>query len=86
MKIVDNFLKKIGTDKFLHFLVLALATAWASILGSSFMWGVLVLSPFIGAVKEMFDTKFDCKDIIAGVLGSVTSVIVYWIIQLILWI
>lgn len=82
MKIINNFLVKVGTDKVLHFLVLALLTAYATILGVEYMWGMMILSPFVGVFKELFDSRFSGKDIIAGILGSIFTVAMYWILQL----
>ena len=78
MKIVDKFLARVGTDKALHFLVGALTTAYASMLGVHYVWASIPFVAFLSFYKEFMDKDFDIKDIIAGVLGSVTSVVVYW--------
>lgn len=82
MKIVDKFLAKVGTDKVLHFLVCALFVAYASMLGVEYMWGALILSPVVSIFKEVADGRFNFKDIIAGIIGGVASVVVYWLLQL----
>lgn len=82
MKIVDKFLTKVGTDKVLHFLVCALFVAYATMLGVKYMWCALVLTPFISVFKEAIDKRFDFKDIIAGIIGGATSVVIYWVLQL----
>lgn len=82
MKIVDKFLAKVGTDKVLHFLVGALFVAWASMLGVEYTWGALVLLPIICIFKEAIDDTASFKDISAGILGGVASVVVYWMLQL----
>jgi hypothetical protein len=84
MKMIDKFLAKVGTDKALHFLVGALITAYASMLGVHYVWASIPFVVFLSFYKEFMDKDFDIKDIIAGVLGSVTSVVVYWVLQLIL--
>ena len=84
MKFLNNFINKVGYDKLLHFLTLALITAYAAILGPEYMWGTMILSPVIGCLKELFDSKFDLKDVLAGIIGSVFSVTIYWILQLLL--
>lgn len=84
MKFLNNFINKVGYDKLLHFLVLALITAYAAILGPEYMWIMMILSPVVGVFKEVFDSKFDFKDILAGVIGSIFSVAMYWILQLLL--
>lgn len=82
MKIVDKFLAKVGTDKVLHFLVGALFVAWASMFGVLYMWGALVLLPIICIFKEAMDDTASFKDISAGLLGGIASVVVYWVLQL----
>lgn len=82
MKIINNFLAKVGTDKVLHFLVCALFVAYASELGVEYMWCALVLTPFVSVFKEALDGRFDFKDILAGIIGGVFSVAMYWILQL----
>lgn len=82
MKMVDKFLAKVGTDKVLHFLVCALFVAYASMLGVEYMWGALILSPVVSIFKEVADGRFNFKDIIAGIIGGVASVLVYWLLQL----
>jgi hypothetical protein len=74
---LNKILKKIGTDKALHFLVGALITAYASMLGVHYVWASIPFVVFLSFYKEFMDKDFDIKDIIAGVLGSVTSVVVY---------
>ena len=84
MKFLNNFINKVGYDKLLHFLTLALIAAYAAILGPEYMWGAMILSPIIGCFKELFDSKFDLKDVLAGIIGSVFSATIYWILQLLL--
>ena len=82
MKMVDKFLAKVGTDKVLHLLVGALCVAWASMLGVLYMWGALVLLPIICIFKEVMDDTTSFKDMSAGMLGGVASVVVYRVLQL----
>lgn len=78
MKIVDKILSKIGTDKALHFLVGALATAYASMINDVCMWVTAVLVVIASLCKEGLDEKYDTKDIIAGCIGCVVSVAFYY--------
>lgn len=80
MEIVNKFLTKVGTDKFLHFLVGALITAYASMINSFFLWGSLLFVFIISIIKEKCDDIYDKKDIISGVLGSILSIILYYIL------
>lgn len=82
MKIVDKFLAKVGTDKVLHFLVCALFVAYASMLGVEYMWGALILLPFICIFKEVADDSGSFKDVVAGIIGGISSVVIYWLMQL----
>lgn len=79
MKIVDKFLAKVGTDKVLHFLVCALFVAYASMLGVEYMWGALILLPFICIFKEVADDSGSFKDVVAGIIGGISSVVIYWL-------
>jgi hypothetical protein len=77
---LNKILKKIGTDKALHFLVGALITAYASMLGVHYVWASIPFVVFLSFYKEFMDKDFDIKDIIAGVLGSMTSVVVWLVL------
>lgn len=79
MKIVNKILSKIGTDKALHFLVGALLTAWASMVNDMCMWVTTVLVVIASLCKEGLDEKYDIKDIIAGCIGTATSIVVYYL-------
>ena len=79
MKIVDKLLSKIGVDKLLHFLVGALLTAWASMVNDVCMWVTTVLVVIASLCKEALDDKFDIWDIIAGCVGCVVSIVVFYL-------
>lgn len=79
MKIVDKLIGKIGTDKALHFLVGALLTAWASMVNDVCMWVTAVLVVIASIGKEGLDETYDIEDIIAGCLGCVVSIVVFYL-------
>lgn len=79
MKIVDKLIGKIGTDKALHFLVGALATAYASMVNDVCMWVTAVLVIIASLCKEGLDEKYDIKDIIAGCVGCVVSIVMFYL-------
>lgn len=79
MKIVDKILSKIGVDKLLHFLVGALATALASMTGESHMYATAIVVTVLSIGKEGLDEKFDTWDIIAGCVGCVMSIVVFYL-------
>lgn len=79
MKMIDKFLAKVGTDKALHFLVGALATALASMISESHMYATAIVVFVLSIGKESLDDKFDIKDIIAGCIGAATSIVVYYL-------
>lgn len=81
MKVVDNFLNKVGVDKALHDAFSAKICAIITII-SLLQDGVYTPNAIIGStaigtimtivliiLKEIFDTKFDLKDILAGLIG-----------------
>lgn len=82
MKVLDDFMAKVGTDKVLHFLLGALICAFISfvvilqecvidwhVLSYPFIGLVAVL--FLSVIKEMFDDKADWMDVIWSVAGCV---------------
>lgn len=79
MKIINKLVEKYGADKLLHYAV----GGWLTAIGSLFGWlGLLagfVLVVVLSFVKEGLDEKRDRKDILAGVSGSLTMVIIYLI-------
>lgn len=79
MKIVDKLLSRIGTAKALHFLVGALATALASMKGESYMYAIAISVFVLSIGKEALDEKFDTWDIIAGCIGCVVSIVVFYL-------
>lgn len=79
MKIVDKIIGKIGVDKVLHFLAGALVPAYASMVNSVCMWVTAVLVVIASLCKEGLDDKYDTKDIIAGCIGCVVSIVVFYL-------
>jgi uncharacterized membrane protein YccC len=79
MKIVNKLLSKIGVDKLLHFLIGALATALASMTGESHMYATAIVVLCLSIGKEVLDEKFDIWDIIAGCVGCVVSIVMFYL-------
>lgn len=86
MKIVDNFVNKVGTDKILHFLVGSLITSiltFVIIIQDAIVSPVAIAVPLAGAgltallawAKEMLDDQFSKKDLIASILGAIPIII-----------
>lgn len=77
MKIINDFINKVGADKVLHFTIAALITAWGGLFGGTTLLlsaiGIISLS----LVKEHLDSEFSAKDIYYSIGGAVASVIVY---------
>lgn len=80
MKWLNKIIEKIGTDKALHFLVGALITSYAGMIDSICLWMSLFFVIIISFMKEFNDVLYDVKDIIAGITGSVISIIMYYIL------
>ena len=79
---INNNVKKYGSDKFLHFLVGAWLTSMVTPLGIWCVIAMFVAVIGLSYVKERYiDDIADNKDIIAGVLGSVSSIIIWSIIS-----
>lgn len=74
MKILNNIISKIGSDKIIHFLVFALVVAYGSAInltiGAISFMGMLILA----IIKEaILDDFFNLKDLIFGVFGGILS-------------
>ncbi len=83
MKLVDDILAKVGTDKALHFFgggflcaILAIISLLQDgvftnrmIFGSIFIGTIAVV--FVSVIKEIADGEFNWKDILAAVLGCI---------------
>ena len=85
MKLVDNIIEKFGTDKVLHVLV----GGWITSIFSPFGWvGIIIgitLTLILSLIKEQFlDSFFDWKDICAASIGSVISVLIYFVFSIFL--
>lgn len=83
MKLVDDFLAKVGTDKVLHDAFGAKICAIIMII-SLIQDGIYTPSAIVGSaaigtivtivliiLKEIFDNKFDWIDVLAGVIGCI---------------
>ena len=83
MKILDNFIEKIGADKLHHFFVGGWICSMFSPLGIVAIIIAFILTLCLSIVKEQFlDDKCELKDILAASLGGVTSIIIYLIIMI----
>ena len=82
MKIINDFINKVGADKVLHFTIAALITAWGGLFGGATLLlsaiGIIALS----LVKEHLDSEFSAKDIYYSIGGSMTSIIMYTLVNL----
>lgn len=84
MKILNNLIDKIGSDKLLHYLVGALILALAQPYGIVAMSVVFVLFLALSILKEFkLDSTPDLMDIVYYIYGSLTSIVSY-IISLII--
>lgn len=86
MKLIDNFVSKVGNDKMLHFLVGNLITSCITFIVliqenlTSFetLLAVIpaaIITAFAAVIKEKLDDVFNKKDFIATVLGIIPTVI-----------
>lgn len=82
---LDKLVNKLGADKIMHFLAGGWICAFITLVaiiqeGSRLSNTQLLFSPTIGFIcvfviavlKELTDTKFDWKDILATMIGAVT--------------
>ena len=86
MKLIDNFVSKVGNDKMLHFLVGNLITSCITFIVliqenlTSFetLLAVIpaaIITAFVAVIKEKLDDVFNKKDFIATILGIIPAVI-----------
>lgn len=84
MKILDNFINRIGSDKLLHYLVGAWLLALAQPYGALGMGITFILFLILSLYKEYkLDNKPDLVDVAYYIGGSVTSTVSYIISLLI---
>lgn len=79
MKIINKLVERYGADKLLHYAVGGWLTAIGSLFGWAGLFAGFVLVVVLSFIKERLDDKRDKKDILAGVLGGITMVIIYLI-------
>lgn len=78
MKFTDNLINKFGIDKVLHYLIGLAATSIALPYGNVFTIIIILLLIALSFIKEEnLDVVPDMKDILACMLGVITSVILY---------
>lgn len=86
MKLIDNFVSKVGNDKMLHFLVGNLITSCITfivliqenLISFETLLAVIpaaIITAFVAVIKEKLDDVFNKKDFIATVLGIIPTVI-----------
>lgn len=83
MKLIDNIRLKIGDDKLLHFLVFGLFTAFGFFFSGQMGILAFCLMLSLSVAKEFNDDFFNWKDLVAGVLGGLTTMLVYLLISVI---
>lgn len=84
MKLLNDFLDTIGTDKALHYLVGALTVSYMSFFG--WLWIILGSAGiiFLNCIKERYlDEISDIKDIMFTAYGCLTSALVYLLFTLV---
>lgn len=84
MKMFDAWMEKVGVDKLLHFSIGAWITALGGIynhIGCLCCGGLIII---LNIIKErLLDDNADYKDVFATSLGSVTSIIICYIINIV---
>ena len=83
MKRFNAWMEKVGVDKLLHFSIGAWITALGGMynhIGCLCCGGLIII---LNIIKErLLDDNADYKDVFATLLGSVTSIIIYYIINI----
>lgn len=89
MKLIDDFINKIGNDKLLHFLMgfcISATFLLLCFLSNPEMIGTyeqiyayvisFIIVGLISVIKEFFDNVFDNKDIFAAEIGAIIPALV----------
>lgn len=78
MKLADNIINRIGSDKLLHFAIGGWFTCLCSLFGIIPMIIGVILITVLSFIKEkLLDNDFDMKDIYATLIGSAISIAIY---------
>lgn len=80
MKLADNIRLKIGDDKLLHFLVFGLFTAFGFFFSGQMGILAFCIMLSLSVAKEFNDDFFNWKDLVAGVLGGLATMVIYFAI------
>ncbi len=77
---INYIIDKYGSDKVMHFFLSGWITSMLSIFGFKGLFLGFVFVTLISYIKEKYiDIVFDKNDILAGILGSITSIVMYTI-------
>lgn len=90
MKLIDNFISKVGNDKILHFLIGNLITSCITFIvliqenltRFETLLAVIpaaIITAFVAVIKEKLDDVFNKKDFIATILGIIPTVVCIFI-------
>lgn len=83
MKRFNAWMEKVGVDKLLHFSIGAWITALGGMynhIGCLCCGGLIII---LNVIKErLLDNSADYKDVFATSLGSIASIIVYYVINI----
>lgn len=69
MKLVDDFVKKVGASNLLHVLISALIVTWGGMFPFPGILVGIILAIIVGVGKEKMDTKFDLNDLKFDFIG-----------------
>lgn len=80
MKLTNLIIERFGSDKIIHFLGGALIVALFGYFGWYAILIGIILTLLISFIKEIWlDDNFDYGDIIATIIGSIISFVIYFI-------
>lgn len=78
MKILNDFIAKVGEDKVLHFAIGGWAVSAVYPLGINAIGITFLIVMILSFIKEQYlDDNFDVGDIVASFIGSFISFLIY---------
>lgn len=81
-KFLNSVINHVGWDKLLHFTIGAWLTSIVSPLGLFWMIMMFIFVTLMSIVKEKYvDATVDKKDILSGMIGSLTSCFIFLLLK-----
>ena len=78
MKLTNKIIERYGADKVLHFCVCGWIVSICCVFNMTGMWVGIFAAIALSVLKELLDDEADWHDLLAGILGAVTVVLLFF--------